>query len=81
LGLRFTLHRHGKGAEHFAAELRGGVFDLYKQTDDSPIRLGTRIGFAVPSVDAVITALADYPAATVNLFFHSSFFRHHFPDA
>jgi lactoylglutathione lyase len=66
LGLHFTLHRHGKGAEHFAAELPGGVFELYTQTADSPSTLGTRIGFLVPSVDAVIAALTDYPAAVVS---------------
>jgi lactoylglutathione lyase len=66
LGLHFTQHRHGKGAEHFAAELPGGVFELYTQTADSPTTLGTRIGFAVPSVDAVITALTDYPTAVVS---------------
>ena len=66
LGLNFTLHRHGKGAEHFAAELPGGVFEIYTQTADSPSTLGTRIGFAVPSVDTVINALADYPQAIVS---------------
>jgi predicted enzyme related to lactoylglutathione lyase len=66
LGLPFTLHRHGKGAEHFAAELPGGVFELYTQTADSPSTLGTRIGFAVPSVDTVIAALGDYPGAVVS---------------
>ena len=29
LGLLFTKHRHGTVAEHFAAELPGGVFELY----------------------------------------------------
>jgi hypothetical protein len=66
LGLHFTLHRHGKGAEHFAAELLGGVFELYTQTAEGPSTLGTRIGFSVPSVDAVIAALSDYPAAIVS---------------
>jgi lactoylglutathione lyase len=66
LGLVFTLHRHGKGAEHFAAELPGGVFELYAQTAESLSTLGTRIGFAVPSVDAVIAALSDYPGAVVS---------------
>jgi lactoylglutathione lyase len=67
LGLQFTLHQHGKGAEHFAAELPGGVFELYTQTADSPTTLGTRIGFSVPSVDAAITALTDYPSAIVSV--------------
>ena len=66
LGLHFTLHRHGKGAEHFAAELPGGVFEIYTQTADSLSTLGTRIGFAVPSVDAVISALAEYPQAIIS---------------
>jgi len=66
LGLRFIQHRHGKGAEHFAADLPGGVFELYTQTADSPTTLGTRIGFSVPSVDAVIAALTEYPAAVVS---------------
>ena len=66
LGLHFTLHRHGKGAEHFAAELLGGVFELYTQTADTPTTLGTRICFTVPSVDAVIAALSDYPGAVVS---------------
>lgn len=66
LGLHFTRHRHGKGAEHFAAELPGGVFELYPQTADSPSTLGTRIGFTVPSVDAVIAALGDYPEAIIS---------------
>jgi lactoylglutathione lyase len=29
LGLQFTKHRHGQGAEHFAAEFGDGVFELY----------------------------------------------------
>jgi len=67
LGLDFTLHRHGKGAEHLAAELPGGVFELYPQTADSPSTLGTRIGFTVSSVDAVIAALGDHPGAVISV--------------
>ncbi|HXI69645.1 MAG TPA: VOC family protein [Verrucomicrobiae bacterium] len=66
LGLHFTQHRHGKGAEHFAAELPGSVFELYTQTADSPSTLGTRIGFTVPSVDAVIAALSDFAGTVVS---------------
>ena len=66
LGLHFTKHRHGKGAEHFAAEITGGVFELYSQTADSPSTLGTRIGFTVPSVDKVIAALSDYPQTVIS---------------
>ncbi|SRR6266487_3602378 len=65
LGLQFSRHRHGSGPEHFAAELPGGVFELYPLSPDGASTLGTRIGFRVPSVDAAIAALSDYPAAVV----------------
>ena len=57
LGLQFTKHRHGKGPEHFAAELGDGVFELYPQATDGPSTLGTRIGFRVSSVDEIVAAL------------------------
>ena len=63
LGLHFRKHQHGKGAQHFAAELPGGVFELYTQTADGPSTFGTRIGFTVPSVDEIISVLSDYPEA------------------
>jgi catechol 2,3-dioxygenase-like lactoylglutathione lyase family enzyme len=65
LGLQFSQHRHGSGPEHFAAELPGGVFELYPLSPDGPSTLGTRIGFRVPSVDAAIAALSDFPNAVV----------------
>jgi len=65
LGLQFTQHRHGNGPEHFAAELPGGVFELYPLSPDGASTLGTRIGFRVPSVDAALAALSDYPNAVV----------------
>ena len=65
LGLQFSQHRHGSGPEHFAAELPGGVFELYPLAADGASTLGTRIGFRVPSVDAAIAALSDYPNAVV----------------
>ncbi len=65
LGLQFSQHRHGRGPEHFAAELSGSVFELYPVAPNGPSTLGTRVGFRVPSVDAALTALADYPSAVV----------------
>lgn len=65
LGLQFSRHRHGNGPEHFSAELPGGVFELYPLSSDGASTLGTRIGFRVPSVDAALAALSDYPAAIV----------------
>ncbi|WP_071527356.1 VOC family protein [Nodosilinea nodulosa] len=66
LGLQFSRHRHDDGPEHFAAELPGdGVFELYPLASNGASTLGIRIGFRVPSVDAAIAALSDYPAALV----------------
>ncbi len=63
LGLQFEKHRHGTGPEHFAAELNGGVFELYPMPADGASTLGTRIGFSIRSLDAAIAALADYSGA------------------
>jgi predicted enzyme related to lactoylglutathione lyase len=66
LGLQFTRHQHGSGPEHFAAEVGGGVFELYPQSPDGPSTLGTRIGFTVPSLESAIAALSEYPAAVIS---------------
>jgi lactoylglutathione lyase len=66
LGLQFTRHQHGHGPEHFAAELGNSVFELYPLSADGPSTLGTRIGFSVPSLDAALAALDDYPAAVLS---------------
>ena len=64
LGLRFEAQRHGKGPEHYAAELcGGGVFEIYPPGKEGT--MGTRIGFRVPSVEAALAALAEYPDAVV----------------
>jgi lactoylglutathione lyase len=59
LGLQFTKHRHGKGPEHFAAELGDAVFELYPLSPDGPSTLGTRIGFRVTSLDSILVGLGD----------------------
>ena len=66
LGLKFKLHRHESGPEHYSAEWPGGVFELYPQTSEGPSTMGTRIGFAVTSVDMAVAALGDYPSAVVS---------------
>jgi predicted enzyme related to lactoylglutathione lyase len=63
--LQFTKHRHGDGPEHFAAELPGGVFELYPLKPGGPSTSGTRVGFRVPSVDAALAALSDHPGSIV----------------
>jgi lactoylglutathione lyase len=66
LGLQFAKHRHGNGPEHFAAELPGGVFELYALPAGDPPTTGTRIGFRVPSVDAALTALGNQPGVVIS---------------
>lgn len=66
LGLRFSLHRHGKGPEHFAAEVAGSVFEIYPLSPGGPSSSGARIGFSVVSLDDALEALADFPDAVVS---------------
>ncbi len=66
LGLQFVRHQHGSGPAHFAAMIGSSVFELYPQGPNGPSTLGTRIGFSVPSLDAAMAALSDYPAAIVS---------------
>lgn len=66
LGLQFTRHQHGSGPEHLSAELGGCVFELYPQSSNGASTLDTRIGFIVPSLEAVIAAIRDYPAAIIS---------------
>jgi lactoylglutathione lyase len=65
LGLKFSRHRHGKGAEHLSAELGSAVFEIYPDTGAGST-LGTRVGFRVASVDAILAALSDYPDSIVS---------------
>lgn len=57
LGLEFTQHQHGKGPEHYAAELGPLVFEIYPLPADGNSTTGTRIGFRVASVDEAVAAL------------------------
>ena len=66
LGLQFTRHQHGSGPEHLAAELAGGVFEIYPLAAGGPSTLGTRIGFTVPSLNETIEALGEYSGAVVS---------------
>jgi len=66
LGLVFKQHRHGAGPEHFSAELDRMVFEIYPPAKDGASTVGTRIGFRVPSVDAAVAALSDFPGAVIS---------------
>jgi predicted enzyme related to lactoylglutathione lyase len=66
LGVSFVRHRHGNGPEHLAAEMPGVVFELYPSSTDTTPTKDTRIGFTVASLDAALTALAEFPGAIVS---------------
>jgi predicted enzyme related to lactoylglutathione lyase len=66
LGLQFTRHQHGNGPEHLAAELGGGVFELYPSPPDGPSTLGTRIGFSVPSLDATVATINEHGGTVIS---------------
>lgn len=66
LGLEFTLHKHGSGPEHLACEMDRFVFEVYPRKDDSDSTSATRIGFRVPSVDAVVERLQHMGAKLVS---------------
>lgn len=65
LGLVFARHRHGNGPEHFAAELPGGVFEIYPLSPDALPTSGTRLGFSVISIDRAIEAIAGCPNSVI----------------
>ncbi len=66
LGLEFAHHRHGNGPEHFAAELPGGVFEIYALAPGAPPTTGTRLGFAVRSIDQAIADIGNYSVSVIS---------------
>jgi lactoylglutathione lyase len=58
LGLIFVKHRHDTGLEHFASTLGGVTFEIYPQTPKAGTTIGTRLGFQVLDLDALMTTLS-----------------------
>jgi len=65
LGIEFTKHSHGKGPEHYAAEMGNMVFELYPQTEEDASTKYTRIGFVVADAATAIKSLEEKGARTV----------------
>ena len=65
LGLLFTKHRHGTGPEHYASCVNGFVFEIYPLGKHPPT-IGTRIGFSVDDVDAIVPMLLGIGAELVS---------------
>ena len=57
LGISFLKHSHGKGPEHYAAELGNTVFELYPQLASDASTAPVRVGFQVPDAAAMIPHL------------------------
>ena len=57
LGLEFEKHRHGSGPEHYASDQGSTVFEIYPRQKQTEGTSRTRIGFRVPSIDALIVGL------------------------
>jgi predicted enzyme related to lactoylglutathione lyase len=66
LGLEFQKHRHGSGPEHYTSEQGGTVFEIYPRQNQAEGSAGIRIGFRVPSIDALIAALEGVGARIVS---------------
>jgi lactoylglutathione lyase len=71
VGLEFHKHQHGKGLEHFAAELRGSVFEIYPLQGSALPTTGVRLGFQVEDIHSVFASLVNkgaqamqYPSAS-----------------
>src|SRR4051794_22554060 len=65
-GLVFTKHAHGKGPEHFAAELGSAVFELYPQVSEGGSTENVRVGFQVAEADRVLANLEKKGAKIVS---------------
>lgn len=66
LGLEFTKHSHGKGSEHFAAEMGGMVFELYPLVSEDASTRHVRLGFAVADPASTLAALEAQGAKVVS---------------
>lgn len=65
-GFTFTKHAHGKGPEHYAAELDTMVFELYPQVSEEASTRHVRIGFQVTNAAAVIQSLEEHDGKIVS---------------
>ncbi len=61
-GIEFEKHSHGKGPEHYAAELGDLVFEIYPKSNEQQTTIDTRIGFAVADIEGLVKTLVDYGA-------------------
>jgi lactoylglutathione lyase len=58
LGLTFLKHRHGNGLEHFSSIVDGVTFEIYPETPKAERTVGTRLGFQVLDLNALMNILS-----------------------
>jgi lactoylglutathione lyase len=56
IGLSMLVHQHGDSPEHLVCRNGGFVFEIYPLLPDSTPTTGTRVGFKVDSIDAILDA-------------------------
>lgn len=58
LGLEFEREQHGRGPEHYAADVDGVVLEIYPQSANATRDVSTmRLGFDVAWIDALLDPL------------------------
>lgn len=57
LGLEFVAEQHGRGPQHWAAQLTGVVLEIYPLSDNQHVDSSTRLGFTVPDLNATLITL------------------------
>jgi predicted enzyme related to lactoylglutathione lyase len=65
IGISFQLEQHGRGPEHFSAQLRTMIFEIYPRTEQRDGSQSLRLGFRVASVDDITTRLEQLGATLV----------------
>ncbi|MEM8809179.1 MAG: VOC family protein [Cyanobacteria bacterium P01_G01_bin.38] len=66
IGLRFDLHAHGNGPEHYTSSEKGFVFEIYPLSESPLPTTSIRFGFNVNSVDNGVIALSELGATIVS---------------
>ena len=57
LSLKLQPEQHDKGPPHYSVAVNGTLFELYPKSAERQIDNQTRLGFSVPNLDGVISAL------------------------
>jgi lactoylglutathione lyase len=65
LGLKFFHERHGKGLEHYAAQVGGIVFEIYPHSGTKAVS-EVRLGFRVSGLERVLAELQALGAEVIS---------------